>query len=351
MPRDTRLTLWPEQVAFFPLSNSWGAIRNTQALDFSFCTEVRSCGLASTVLMIKWLFKNIECTSSITSTNAMPNNQLSLFSLSLNQEKNESGRFVSENVIGKIYENNNNKIMDLCIGLGFFSCIDDVISVEVKDKYRISKKNKDPIRINSSDVAYPILLLQYDKFNGRKREMVDDFLEEIYPIVDAFFQKNKNKANQLAHVLEELVKNIADHAQSDGVVGVDVSEKCGRQVLSFVIGDTGPGIYAHMRYNYLKFKSERDKKSGLAEVYRYALQDEVSGSNGPDNYGCGMSTIINNCIAIGASLSVFDEKTRLVLSSLSPIRKRGPSHNEIWRVSFRFDGQKPFFYYLECEDS
>lgn len=356
MPRDTRLTLWPEQVEFFPLASSWGAIKNTKALDLSYCVEVKSCGLAASSLILNWLFRKIDSNPQKATNrkkDTLVSNQLSLFSLVDLSEKKFSTSFraqASQRLIETVFENNSPIIMDACKNLGFFESINDFLSESIKLKYEVGKKQPCSIKTSEIDRSYPIFRLRYEYYQTHKREMVDDFLNYSYPIFDEFFKTNPEKGNQLNHILEEIIKNIADHAHADGIVGIDTTEKDGQRIISIIIGDAGPGIYAHMRDNYVFFKKKRSKFTGLAEVYRYALEDEVSGSGGPDNYGCGMSTIINNCIAIGAHLSVFDESTRLMLTSLSPIVKKGPSHNEIWRVSFRFDGQKPFFYFLQCED-
>ena len=360
MTRDTRLTLWPEQVAFFPLANSWGAIKNTKTLDFSYCLEISSCGLAASSLILNWLFnkglsrKNIISKSSP----AEKANQLSLFSLAgIPEDKFSapSGRLEKQQkLIETVFENKSVNIMEACQSLGFFESIDDFLSTSIKLKYNVGSKNINPIKTSATETSYPIFKLRRENYGTHKREMVDDFLNYSYPIFDSFFRKKPDKGNQLNHILEEIIKNIADHAHADGVVGIDISEKDEQPTLSILIGDAGPGIYTHMRENYILFKQHRGSYTGIAEVYHHALANGVSGVEGPDNYGYGMSTIINNSIAIGARLSVFDESTRLVLTSLSPIihthGEAGPSHNEIWRVSFRFDGRKPFFYFLQCGD-
>lgn len=356
MPRDTRLTLWPEQVAFFPLASSWGAIKNTKSLDLSYCVDVRSCGLASSSLILNWLFKKLSDKKKgivQKKKDTQKASQLSLFSLAgISEEEFLGTSYTAKNqkLIDSVYENEDAAVMNACRALGFFESIDDFLSESIKKKYDVGKRKLSPLKTSTSDTSYPIFRLRHANYKTRKREMVDDFLDYSYPIFDGFFQNNPEKGNQLNHILEEIIKNIADHAQADGIIGIDTTEKKGQRTISILIGDAGPGIYTHMRENYMLFKENRGRFTGLAEVYRHALEDEVSGSAGPDNYGCGMSTIINNCIAIGANLSVFDESTRLGLTSLSPIVKKGPSHNEIWRVSFRFDGQKPFFYFIQCGD-
>lgn len=91
---------------------------------------------------------------------------------------------------------------------------------------------------------------------------------------------------------------------------------------------------------------------GFAEAYKWALTDGFStGNKDSENYGCGMSSIVNSCLGIKAHISVFDVSSRIILSSLPPITPTSPpSHNAIWRSSLRFDGKKPFFYFIQCEE-
>lgn len=352
MPRDTRLTLWPEQIGFLPLTSSWAEIKNTTVLDFSHCaTNVRSCGLAATALNLSWIFKaNMNLTQA---SNKKQNEQLKLIypEDSLHNEKQSK---LKNNIryIEKIIPNKKEHIISSCAMLGFFLCIEKYINEELRSLYCADKEKNEIIHsgIEYKKTSFPIFYFDISKYKHNPREILDVFLNYSIPIFDKIFSHDIEKGNQINHILVEIVKNIADHADADGFVGIDCDEYDDRKMVSILIGDCGPGIYQHMRDHYIKKRFERGKYTGLAEVYRFALLDEVSTSSNRDNYGCGMSTIINNCLDLDVQISVFDEASRLVLSSLSRIKKQGPSHNELWRSSHRFDGKKPFFYFLQCEE-
>jgi hypothetical protein len=343
--RDTRLTLWPEQVAYYPLVNSWADIKQSSVLDLSQCVEIHSCGLAASCLIINWLFKRLNNRDNI--DNKRQSIQLHILGEDFIKEK-QNKIYTTPIYISEIIHHKNINIMQSCYRLSFFECIKKNIQEKFYDKF-INKENKiEPIS-NGQTLSFPIYMIDYDKYKLRSRDMLDDFFEYSSKIFDCIFEKNIDKGNQLNHILDEIIKNIADHARSDAFIGIDYFTTSYKKYLSILVGDSGPGIYTHMREHLISSNSKRQGKSGFAEVYRYALANEISGSQNPENYGCGMSTIINNCLAIGAQLSVFDQASRLVLSSLSPIENSLLSHNEIWRSSFRIDGVKPFFYFIQCE--
>lgn len=337
MPRDTRLTLWPEQMAYYPLTNSWAEIKNTSTLDLSYCNGVHSCGLAATILNLHWLFNSLY-----------PSND------NIGDRKPKQLSMLPEHdKIVKIYKHKNHDIMDHCLALGFFECIKKRLSDKNREKYCFNEQIE-PIRTNYfslNTLSYPVYHFNFDKFPIKKRDILDDFFCYTEPIFDSIFKKNQDRGNQLNHVLEEIVKNIADHSGADGFMGMDVvfSEKISK--LSILIGDLGPGIYNHYGNSKIATVPGRKDKMGFAEGYQWALTNGNSGSNNPENDGCGMSSIVNGCIGLKCHLSVFDVFSRLVLSSLPPIDQEPVSHNDIWRISFRFDGKKPFFYFIQCEET
>jgi len=194
-------------------------------------------------------------------------------------------------------------------------------------------------------LSYPILYFNFAQYPERRRDAIEDLFDYTEPIFDSIFKRNQDRGNQLNSVLLEIVQNIADHANADGFMGLDVFLSRKKKILSILIGDLGPGIYDHISKAPALKNPNRKGKVGFSEAYYEALKNEVSGSSNSENWGCGMSSIVNNSIGLRVHLSVFDQATRLILSSLPPITdKKSPSHNTIWRNSFRFDGKKPFFY-------
>lgn len=349
MTRDTRLALWPEQTAYYPLSNSWADIKNTSSLDLTHCLGVHSCGLAATTLNLHCLFNSLYPNRG--NTTKQQTRQLSLISeienIQQNQKpKNEHSRITT------IFPHCDDKIMKDSASLGFFEGIKMYLSDQLHEMY-CSHESVKPIHttyFSTHALSYPIYHFNFAKCSARRRDVINDLFDYIEPIFDTFFKRNQERGNQLTHVLEEIVKNIADHASTDGFMGIDVINSQDKTTISILVGDLGPGIYKHISSAAIAQHPSRKDKLSFAEAYKWALTNEVSGSVNPENYGCGMSSIVNNCIAIHARISVFDQTSRLVLSSLLPIDQTAPSHNALWRSSFRFDGKKPFFYFIECEE-
>lgn len=355
MPRDTRLTLWPEQMAYYPLSNSWAEIKNTSILDFSHCLGVHSCGLAATVLNLHWLF-NYLISSKITSNkNEPPQKQTNLFSIKQIDcpATKPKGKIPSGLLISKIIKHQDDQLMLACKDLGFFDCIKNCLTDSLRDSYckdnYFQEITTEYFSLNT--LSYPIHHIDFTPYPDDRRNILDPFFNYIQPILDNIvFTKNPNRCSQFIHVLEEIVQNIADHASADGFMGLDIIYSSNKITTCILIGDLGPGIYKHIKEVFIDTQENRRKKGSLAEAYKLALSNEVSAGVSSLNRGCGMSCIINNCIGMGTHLSVFDLESRIILSSLPVIDQDPPSHNALWRNSFRFSRKKPFFYYLVHEE-
>jgi hypothetical protein len=351
MPRDTRLALWPEQTAYYPLSNSWAEIKNTSTLDFSHCCGVHSCGLAATALNLHWLFNSHSSKEEERVVTPQPK-QLGLFSERESSENLCTLIDSEKDKIEVIVDHVDHELMKVSESLGFFECIKQRLTDDLRDKY-CSHVHIRPIctyYFSVRALSYPIYHFNFAKYPDRRRDVLEDLFDYTEPIFDEIFKKNQDRGNQLIHVLEEIAKNIADHANADGFMGLDVVYSHNKTTISILIGDLGPGIYKHFSNAATAKNPSRQGKMGFAEAYKFALTNEVSGSINPENYGCGMSSIVNNCIGLHARISVVDQQSRLSLSSLPPIDQTPPSHNALWRSSFRFDGKKPFFYFIECEE-
>ncbi len=350
MTRDTRLTLWPEQMGCSPLANSWADIKNTCILDLSQCEGFESCGLAASALNLHYLF-NLRFPERLEEKETT-GGQLSLFQGSIIKNmKKQLDADNKEPFVTRVVEHDDPKMMKLCSQLGFFEAIKTRLSKELADEY--CQNRLEPVvhasflrRVNSM----PLCHLDFSQYTERRRDILQKLFDHVDPVFDSVFVRNQDKGNQLTHVLEEIVKNIADHANADGLLGLDVIETETKTKINLLVGDLGPGIYQHISEKFFAPYPSKKNKGNFADGYKLALTDEVSGSDSEENYGCGMSSIVNNCLAIGTNISVFDQYSRLVLSSLSPIDQDPPSYNDVWRSSFRVVGKTPFYYFLECEE-
>jgi len=336
MARDTRLMLWPEQKSYFPLIDAWTDTVNTSTLDFTSCHDITSCGLAATALNIHRLF-----TRKIQSKINKAGNHISLLENNL--------------LIERIIENENPEIMDHCLNLGFFKCISDLLVDSENKRFNNNNKlNTNELQKLPSYLSLPVCRLYFNKKkHNQRREVAFEFASDIRSIfTDYLYKTASSKGAQVTTILYEIAKNIADHTMSDGFMGLDISQKNDFLRISILIGDSGPGVYTHLKPSYVKRNPERSKNIGFIEVWWDALQDGVSGGDIPtQQFGSGMSSIVNNCKALGIRISAFDQNRRVVLSELPNLTEKIVSYNKLGHLCYRFDGSRPFAYYLEWEVS
>ena len=361
MPRDTRLTLWPEQMAYYPLISSWADIKKKDTLDFSECLGVHSCGLTATLLMTLFIFNNYSTNISIkNAAKSKKNIQLGLFRSNSIDEwpykhiKTEiDARSRLDQEIKVIVKNSNAGLMQDCADLNFFNLIKDCLTEELQHEY-CGKRQINPIESDYffvNAISYPIFRFNFADQKLDRRNALQTFSKFWCPIFKKLSEKYNFKWNQFLSIIYEIAKNSADHTDNNAYMGVDIITSKNSVKICVLIGDLGPGIYIGIRNFQLMYEPNRKGKTNFSEAYRYALKKGFTTKKGDKsrNKGLGMPFIVNNSIAIGVRTSIVDAKSRLILSSLKPILKKGPSHNEIWRISNRIDGKRPFFYYLEYE--
>ena len=352
--RDTRITLLPEQKDFLPLTCTWKDIKNTSKLDISQCKGVESCGLAASVLNIHHLFNDLHPENPIIDAETEDANESEQYTLLPEIAPKDSRQTHSkkhEPFIINFFKNSDTVINTMFSQLGFFDAIRNRLSDELQKQHCGSKTT--PVVHSSFSrrvKSMPLCHLNFNEQTNQRRDVLQKMFEYVEPVFDSVFLRDHDKGNQLTHVLEEIVKNSADHSNADGFIGIDVIQSETKTKLNILIGDLGPGIYKHIKKKFFDHNPTRKGKGSFAEGYKLALTNEISSSSSDENYGCGMSSIVNNSLALGANISVFDNESRLILSSLNPIDSKAPSHNEIWRSSFRFVSKIPFFYFIECEE-
>lgn len=358
MPRDTRLTLWPEQMAYYPFISSWADIKKKDILDFTECLGVHSCGLTATLLNLHDLFK----ANSIAKQQQMEEKgrQLSFFhdeqrfenKSDQNSEIKSHFDVINKNSIQRIVRHKDSKLMQDCINLNFFNYIKDYLYENHHGEY-CPKVNKQPIESHYFSIdalSYPIFKFNFTEHKNDRRNSLLGFLDYFVPVFRKMSKQYLFKSEQFITILYEIAKNSADHTDGDAYMGLDFFMSRNSAKACVLIGDLGPGIYRHIRDALLQQNSTRKGKIGFAEGYRWALKKGFSTQKDSGrNKGLGMPCAVNNSIALGVHLSVIDVKSRLILSSLKPISEKEPSHNKIWRISSRMDGKRPFFYYLQYE--
>jgi hypothetical protein len=338
MTRDTRLTLWPEQTGYLPLLSSWSDKKNLSELDLSACLRVDSCGLAGSVLKVHHAISQEEARLL-----KERSGQCLLPLAELDSLK-----------IRALHKNTNVELMDHCIKLNFVENIRDRLSNSIQREYE-SKNHTDPVKIDSHGeckLSFPVIRINFTDSPNDRRAPLESFiykLEGYFDLIPSCYQIHKT---QLITTLYEIAKNSADHTNGDAFLGCDLHYTNKSARLNIVIGDIGPGIYENLRPHIERILPQRKGKLGLSEVYKWALEDGNSSKiDSGKNMGFGMSLINSHCKALNADLSVFDVKSRGLLTSIVPItnNEETAAHNAVWRCFQRTDGVKPFFYHIELE--
>ncbi|MBL0151945.1 MAG: hypothetical protein IPP93_00015 [Chitinophagaceae bacterium] len=166
-----------------------------------------------------------------------------------------------------------------------------------------------------------------------------DLLKEFYPLY-------KLKVNiKFIQILHEIAKNSADHTEQNAFFGLDINIKDENLVVKFSLGDLGVGINQNVR-SVLKDDESyklKDKHLAVTDSYNYALSmGFTSKPYSMVNRGIGMSTIFDLSKQINMKLSVFDAKSRGLLSNAKNI-----SHVELRKVFYNVGFSVGFYYYGE----
>jgi len=316
--RRIQIKIWPELTSYLPAIIPFDRIdegkTNPIDIDFSNVLEVESSSL--NIILIK-LIKN---------------------------------SFSIENRDWDIKLSNNDKVNRKLIELGFIDMLKKSIpnnKLFLQPIYLENKIGSNVESLNSSNphsVSYPVREINFSKFRDR-REAVEDFKDYLVEILKDFYPKYKLKVNKLIQILHEIAKNSADHTEQNAFFGLDISIKDGNLVLKFSFGDLGVGINQTVRSvlrNDETYKL-KDRHLAVTDSYNYALSmGFTSKPYSMVNRGIGMSTIFDLSKQINMSLSVFDAKSRGLLSSAKNI-----SHVELRKIFYNVGFSVGFYYYGE----
>jgi hypothetical protein len=189
--------------------------------------------------------------------------------------------------------------------------------------------------------SFPIYPLNLTKSHPR-RATVELFKKWLLNVLQPIGDKFLFNSNQLIQVLYEMGKNSADHTDADAFFGMDLIVFKNFFELHFCFADLGEGIKQHVQRNLPPEKAKRNPHWSLYESYHHALKyGYTSNPSSRDNKGFGMTFILDACSGIGIELSVFDAKSRGLLTC---ILQDAPSH-AILRKSFYNVGVNTGFYY------
>lgn len=317
----TLLKIWPElinyQPAILPFDKINDSKENSIHLDFNNCLNADSTGLNLLLIDLIKLFRR-------------------------GNKRNWS------------IDIPDNFIKDYLRQSGFI----DIVT-KYSGEYELSIDNNfdDTLVGSSSDViivenektitSYPIYHIDFEKFNQRRDAM--EVVRKMFSkrIKDVFLEFDLKPHFFLA-IIQELVKNSADHTEEDAFIAVDliINESRTSFKLQFSYGDLGLGIHDSIKKFILendpKF-AQRVAKMALSDSYQYALKTGfTTKQSSTRNKGMGMTLILEASHALNLNLSVFDANSRAILSKLYE-----NSHAEIRKVLYDTGRSVGFYYYGE----
>lgn len=316
--RRIQIKIWPELTGYMPAIIPFDRIDETKAnpidIDFSNVQEVDSSSL--TIILIK-LIKN---SSSIGRQN---------WELKLSSRVDVNKRLVELGFIELLnlrIPNNN-----LFLQPDYF-----------KNKMGVSVQIL-PFEF-SGKIMFPIKVIEFKKFLQR-RDAVEDFKDFLVDNLKDLYPRYGIKVNKLIQILHEIAKNSADHTDQDAFFGLDITVAGDSLSLKFAFGDLGIGINQSVRLVLKEdevFK-KKDKHLGVTDAYNYALSmGFTSKPYSLVNRGIGMSTIFDLSKQINLNLSVFDAKSRGLLSSA-----KNNSHVELRKIFYNIGFSVGFYYFGE----
>lgn len=264
----------------------------------------------------------------------------------------------TQNNAFKIVMPEDGTVRDFLIGSGFLHILTNRIiseksiefgSISIEDQIKpyifFDEINK--IRKTS----FPIFNLKYNKDNDRAS--VNEFMDWITDLLFAKLSNYKIEINTLLSILNEIAKNSQDHTEDDSFFGFDIIEfeNSNTGELCFSFTDLGIGIADHIRNSLRRreslFDNDDDEYKHLRkDVYKHISFTDAyhiaftyySGSKKARNKGVGMSMIRDGRKHINLDLSVWDEKSSLLVPDIT-------SHSELRKNAYDTGNKLDFCYY------
>jgi hypothetical protein len=327
--KPTILRAWPEMEEFAPLLTSPSAASKPTPflnIDFTECVTVDSCGLAAFLSKIIQYTKRFkEVTSWIT--------------------------------IG--LDNDTTLQKDNIVNLRFFVPIINSLRDPIFRTEYISS-NENPIKsevFGATRISFPLVYINFTGGDDRRETGIKLLKQIFHKRLQEYVQMYKINIMQFLVILIELVKNTADHTESDAILGFDLFKTNDSIKINFLYGDFGIGIMRHIRRYLNLTNNPREKYINISEFYYVACKKGwTSKPNNGKNLGMGMSTVIEFAKAMNMRLSVFDASSRGLLSDFDVINTPdtgfqigSPSHTRIRRKFFNYSIRNPFCYFGTVE--
>lgn len=309
------IKIWPELEGYLPTILPWQNLKTEKGdsifLDFTDCTTVLSSAL------IPLLIKTIK-----------------LFVDNESQKNWETHREIINETFEKITKMNFFNILSKYTHSE--SLLGDNLFCDYSDDIVIRKD-----KLGNEIHSIPIFHIECSKSVDR-RAILKDLRVWISSYLEDYFNEYDFNLTQLKLILNEIAKNSADHTNDNAFLGIDIVKNIDNSKIKvlFSIGDLGIGINKNIKENLSKDILERYNYWDLTQTYRQALNKGFTTKmESINNKGAGMSIIMQGAKKIGLEISVFDARSRGILTEIESL-----THSDI-RKHF-FDTGKPvgFFY-------
>lgn len=312
--KSVQIKIWPEIDGLLPIITPWHNVENRKNdvfIDFSNCQAVTSSYL---VLMLIRVIKLLH-------------------------QKNSNHKWETHDVI---VSNTFKNIIDL----NFFNVLDFYaantsmfwnkdFSIRTESILVHRKRNNNLIH------SFPIYHIEINSNNDR-REFLKLFRKKFNALLSPYFNTYDFNLSQLTLILNEILKNSADHTDSNAFIGIDIEFFNNNEIeISIGIGDLGVGINVNVKNHLPEEQLKRLDFWDLTQTYRFALsKGGTTKQDSLNNKGMGMSIILDGARQLEMELSVFDAESRGLLSKIESL-----SHSDIRKYFFNTGRAVGFFYH------
>jgi hypothetical protein len=311
--KSSQIKIWPEIDGFLSIIAPWQNVENKENdvfIDFSNCQTVTSSYLVLLLIRVIKL---------------------------LNNKNNIQKWETHDEIVSKTF----NYIIDL----NFFNILDfygNNASMFWNNEFSkltetlLIHKNRNNNEIHS----FPIYHICIKNYNDR-REVLKLFRRKFNKLLSPYFKDYNFNLSQLTLILNEILKNSADHTDSNAFLGMDIEFINESEIeISIGIGDLGVGINMNIKNHLPEEQLKRYNFWDLTQTYKFALsKGGTTKMDSLNNKGMGMSIILDGARELGMELSVFDADSRGLLTKVKSL-----THSDV-RKNFYNMGRTVGFYY------
>lgn len=218
--------------------------------------------------------------------------------------------------------------------LGFTQALSSHFEVDLEDDLFAGVAAL-PLIPNDEITEFPAIIeIAFPTNHSARRNCIDSLLTRARDVLIRELHLNPKKIGNFLYILQELMKNTADHSQSDALLAFESVRTCTNTTINFAYVEYGEGIKKNVeRYiNSLPANSEMAARAGsrhITEIYRLAFQSGFTTKKTTVNLGKGLHRIASYIKTMGIDMQVFDGSSTGNIAIIGP----NPSHKQI-RLAF-----------------